>query len=63
MLKKEQLEALFTELSREWKATPEYESLLRDAHLGIAYFDAGRPLGPDIDVRVATLIEKYSSEE
>ena len=32
---------------------------LRDAHLGIALSDAGRPLSGRVDDRVAALVERY----
>ncbi len=59
MFKKSDLDALYDELNNDWKGKPEYEQLLRDAHLGIAYSDSGRPLD-EIDSRVASLIEKYT---
>ena len=58
MFKKPDLDALYEELNNDWKGKPEYEQLLRDAHLGIAYSDSGRPLD-DIDSRVASLIERH----
>jgi len=60
MLGKKQLDALFDDLKQEWLTKPEYENLLRDAHLGIAYSDAGRPLD-GIDPIVVTLIEKHKN--
>jgi len=58
MFEKTQIEALFNELEREWRGKQEFEKLSRDAHLGIALRDAGRPLDR-IDSRVVTLIEKH----
>jgi len=58
MFEKTQLDALFGELDREWRGKPDFEKLSRDAHLGIAYWDAGRPLDR-IDPRVVGLIEKH----
>ena len=60
MFRKQHLDALYEELNKQWKWKPEYEQLLRDTHLGIAYSDAGRPLD-DIDPRVIALIEKHKS--
>ncbi len=60
MFRKEHLDALFGELEQQWRGKPEFEQLLRDAHLGIALADAGRPLGADIDPRVVSLIQKYA---
>ena len=60
MFRKQHLDALYEELNKQWKGKPEYEQLLRDTHLGIAYSDADRPLD-DIDPRVIALIEKHKS--
>jgi hypothetical protein len=62
MFEKVQIEALFDELERNWQKSGEFERLSRDAHLGIALADAGRPL-ERIDARVAALIEKYKPQE
>ena len=59
MFDKQTLDSLFDELRRDWRGKPDYDQLLRDAHLAIALSDAGRPLGADIDRRVADLIEKH----
>ncbi len=59
MFGKKHLDALFNELNREWKGKPEYDRLLRQAHLAIALSDAGRPLGNDLDPRTVTLINKH----
>jgi len=58
MFEKVQIDALFGELEREWRGKPDFEKLSRDAHLGVAYWDSGRPL-EKIDPRVVALIEKY----
>jgi hypothetical protein len=58
MFEKTQLDALFGELDREWRGKPDFEKLSREAHLGIAYWDAGRSL-ERIDPRVVGLIEKH----
>lgn len=58
MFKKPQLESLFAELRQSWQGKPEFEKLVRDAHLGIALADAGRPL-ENIDPWVVKLIEKH----
>jgi len=62
MFEKAQLDALFAELDRDWRGKPDFEKLSRDAHLGIALWDASRPLHK-IDARVVTLIEKYKPKE
>ena len=54
-----ELEALFDALNAEWGDAPDFEQLLRDAHLGIALSDAGRPLSGKVDDRVAALVERY----
>lgn len=62
MFEKTHIEALFGELEHEWRGKPDFEKLSRDAHLGIAYWDAGRPL-TKIDPRVVALIEKHKPKE
>ena len=62
MFEKAQIDALFGELEHEWRGKPDFEKLSRDAHLGIAYWDAGRPL-TKIDSRVVALIEKHKPKE
>lgn len=59
MFEKNHIDALFDELKLDWKDKPEFEKLSRDAHLGIALSDAGRPVGKGVDPRVVTLIEKH----
>ena len=63
MFGRENLDALFDELNRDWRGKPEYEQLIRDAHLGIAQFDAGRPLSGDLSPIVVALIEKHKPRE
>jgi hypothetical protein len=58
MFEKAQIDALFAELDREWRGKPDFEQISRAAHLGIAYWDAGRPLDK-IDPRAVALIEKH----
>jgi hypothetical protein len=58
MFEKAQIDALFGELDREWRGKPDFEKISREAHLGIALWDAGRPL-EKIDSRAVTLIEKH----
>ena len=58
MFEKTQIDALFGEVDREWRGKPDFEKISRDAHLGIALWDAGRAL-EKIDSRVLTLIEKH----
>ena len=57
--RRKDLDALFEALRDEWGDTPDFEQLLRDAHLGIALSDAGRPLSGKVDDRVADLVERY----
>ena len=58
MFKKHQIDALFNDLRQTWFEKPEFERLFRDAHLGIAMYDAGRIL-TDIDARVVALIDRH----
>ena len=60
---KDALDALFKELDDGYAGTPDYDQLLRDAHLGIALSDAGRDLAGQVDGRIATLIEKHRGAE
>lgn len=61
MFQKENLDALFGELDGQWRGTPEHDQLTRDAHLGIALSDAGKPFQENIDPRIKALIEKHKS--
>ena len=56
---KTDLDAFFAALKQQCDKVPEFEELVRDAHLAIALSDAGRPLGDNIDPRVAALVEKH----
>jgi len=58
MFEKAQIDALFVELNREWQGKPDFEKVSREVHLGIALWDAGRPLDR-IDPRAVALIEKH----
>lgn len=62
MFQKTQIESLFEELEKQWRGHLEFDHLSRQAHLGIALTDAGRPLDR-IDGRVVTLIEKHKPKE
>ena len=59
MVKKDNLDALFGELDGQWRGTPEHDNLTRDAHLGIAMHDAGKPFQDNIDPRIKALIENH----
>ena len=56
---KTDLDAFFAALKQQLGQLPEFEELVRDAHLAIALSDAGRPLAGNIDPRVARLVDKY----
>ena len=58
-----ELDALFEALSTEWGDDPDFEQLLRDAHLGIALSDAGRPLTGQVDDRIAALVKRYRPKD
>jgi len=58
MFEKTQIDALLGELEHEWRGKPDFEKITREAHLGIALWDAGRPLDR-IDPRAVALIEKH----
>ncbi|MYA58928.1 MAG: hypothetical protein F4X40_00005 [Chloroflexi bacterium] len=61
MFQKPALDALFDELDNRYAGTPDYDQLLRDAHLGIALSDAGREYESQVDDRVATLIATHKT--
>ena len=63
MFKKEHLDGVHGDLRRDYFEKPEYEQLVRDAHMAIALFDAGRPWADDIDPIVVDLIEKYKPND
>jgi hypothetical protein len=58
MFQKANIDALFDELDHEWRGKPDFDKISREAHLGIALFDAGRSLS-NIDPRAVSLIEKH----
>jgi hypothetical protein len=58
MFEKAHIDAFFADLDGQWRGKPEFEHLSRQAHLGIALYDAGRTLD-NIDSRVVALIEKH----
>lgn len=59
MFHRKDLDALFDELRERWSESRDFDRLTRDAHLAIALFDAGRPLGDDVDPKVVALIERH----
>ena len=59
MFEKAHIDALFGELERQWRGSPEFDRLSRDAHLGIALFDAGRSLKDRVDPKIEALIERH----
>ena len=59
MFQKNHIDGLFGELNKVYKGKPDSERLHRDAHLAIAYFDAGREIPSSVDGRVLSLIDKY----
>jgi hypothetical protein len=58
MFEKAHIDALFGELDHEWRGKPDFEKVSRETHLGIALWDAGRPLDT-VDPRAVALIEKH----
>jgi hypothetical protein len=62
MFDKTHIDALFGELEQQWRGSVEFDKLSRDAHLGIALWDAGRPL-ERIDPRIVALIERHKPQE
>jgi|TARA_B100001971_G_C18202018_1_gene545214 hypothetical protein len=58
-LGKQALDGIFEELESHHGASSDYDTIFRDAHLGIALSDARRDISSQVDPRVASLIEKY----
>ncbi len=58
MFQKQHLDAFYEELNRNHEGKPWYDRIIRDAHLGIALSDAGRPLD-SVVAEVVALIEKH----
>ena len=58
MFNKEQLDVLLGELKSKYGNEPEWEQILKDAHLGIARSDADVDLG-EIDSRVIEIIKSH----
>ena len=63
MFQKEHIDALFSELERDYDDKSEIEQLHRDAHLAIAYHDANRPLPNTIDSIVIDLLDRHKPSE
>jgi len=63
MFQQEHIDALFGELKRDYNDKSESEQLHRDAHLAIAYHDAGRQLPESIDPIVTALIDAHKPSE
>ena len=62
MFRKQQLDAMIGEMRREWEGTADFEQIIRDVHLGVAYYDAGRPLGDELHPTAVALIEKHKPD-
>ena len=58
MFDRKSLDALFDELRDEYELEPDWEEIQRDAHLAVARYDAGAPLG-ELDPRIVPLVEKH----
>ena len=57
---KKDIDSLFACLKKEMGHMPEFEQILKDAHLSIALVDAGKPINAEINERVKTLVTKFS---
>jgi hypothetical protein len=55
---KEMLDSFYADLQSKYKKDPDWDRILKDAHLGIARSDAGVALG-NIDKRAIEVIEKH----
>ena len=58
MFDRNSLETMFDELRDEYELEPDWEDIQRDAHLAVARYDAGEPVG-EVDSRVVPLLEKH----
>jgi len=63
MFQKKHIDALFSELKRDYDDKSQSEQLHRDAHLAIAYHDANRPLPDTIDSIVLDLLNRHRPGE
>ena len=62
MFNKENLDELFADLRGRYGNDPDWETILRQTHLGVAYSDAGVALeDKDIDARVVQAIERFKA--
>ena len=60
MFDKAALDKLFTDLRGRYEEHEDWEDILRQAHLGVAYSDANVPLeSKNIDPRVVEAIEQH----
>ncbi len=60
MFDKAALDKLFDDLRGKYGEQGDWEDILRQAHLGVAYSDANVPLASkDIDPRVVAAIEQH----
>ena len=62
MFDRDSLDTMFVELRDEYELEPDWEDIQRDAHLGVAYADAGMldDRRSDLDDRVLSFIDKYN---
>ena len=58
MFNKETIDALMEDLRGKYGDDPDWDQVLRDTHLGVAWSDAGVEL-KDIDPRVIEAIERH----
>lgn len=62
MFDRESLDTMFVELRDEYELEPDWETIQRDAHLGVAYADSGmlEDRRGDLDDRVLSAIDKHN---
>ena len=58
MFTRETIDALLDDLRGKYGSDPDWEQIIRDTHLGVAWSDAGVEM-KDIDPRVIGAIERH----
>lgn len=64
MFDKDSLNAMFDELRDEYELEPEWEEIQRDAHLAVAWADAGvlDENQDKVDTRILSFVDKHNPD-
>lgn len=64
MFDKDSLNAMFDELRDEYELEPEWEEIQRDAHLAVAWADAGvlDENRDKVDARILSFVDKHNPD-